>query len=101
MSARRKSFMTQSLQDMPHFLAFRRQIPAIVFVRLNLDRQPLDNAQSIALDADDFHRIIRQQTHLPPTEGEQDLCSDTVVPQVGPKAEALVRLDRVESFFLL
>src|SRR5579871_1434720 len=66
-------FTSSSLQQMPHLLALGQQIPPIHLVRRNLNRHPFDNAQSIALDAHNLLRIVRQQPYLPHAEIEQDL----------------------------
>ena len=53
---------------MPHLQPLRLQILRVVRIRRSLDRDDLDDLQSVAFEADDLLRIIRQEAHLADAE---------------------------------
>ena len=48
------------IEQMPHLVFLRLQIAAIVLIGRDLDRHALDDAQTVAVHADDLLGIVRQ-----------------------------------------
>ena len=67
---------------------------------LDFERQRLDDAEAVALEADELARVVRQQAHGADAEVAEDLRADAVVALVRLEAEPLVRLDGVEPLIL-
>ena len=64
------------------------------------DRHLLDHFQTVALQADNFLRIICEEPELPHAQIEKNLCAEPVIAQVSCVSEFRVGLYGVESFLL-
>ncbi len=94
-------FQTRTVsQQMPHLCPFRLQIPFVVRIRLHANRHLLDDFQSVALQPDDFFRIVGQQPDGFQAEVHEDLRAEAVFAQVHVEAELFVRLNGVVALFL-
>src|SRR5215203_2485685 len=92
--------LLDSRELVPQLLLLRLEVAAGVIGRRDLERQPFDDGELVALDADQLARIVRQQAHRTDPEILQDLDADAVVALIGLETEPLVRLDGVESLIL-
>ena len=71
-----------------------------MFIRHGFDRNDFRDFQAIAFEADDFLRVVREETHLAHAEVEEDLRADAVVAQLGGEAEFFIGFDRIETLLL-
>ena len=85
---------------MPHLLAFRIQVMLVELARFDHDGDAFVDDEAVAVDADHFHRVVREQAEMFHAEVEQDLRADAVFAEVGRESEADVRLDGVAAFLL-
>src|SRR6266566_98775 len=76
------------------------EIGPILIRRRRHDRQPLDDLQSVAFEAYQLHRIVRQHADRRQSEVEQNLRADAVIPQVRLETELLVGRDGVVALIL-
>src|SRR5262249_7198333 len=94
------SFVIRHSQQMPQLRPFRFKIFDIMRVRLSANRYLLDHFESVALESDNFFRVICEEPELPHAEIEKDLRAESVVAQVARIAESGVRFNRIETFLL-
>src|SRR5215831_9135954 len=66
----------------------------------NLERQPLADRQTVALDAHQLSRVVAEKSHRADTELPEYLHADPVVALVGFEPEPLVGLHGIEPFVL-
>ena len=85
---------------MSHAVFLRAEIFLVVFVWCDFDRDVFHYFQSVALESYSLDWVIGEQTDLTDAKVSQDLCSYSVVPQVGLESEMDVGIDGVKSFFL-
>src|SRR5260370_22989596 len=85
------------VKEMTQLLSLRIEVATIVLVGNHGDRDSLDDAEAVALDADHFLGVVGQEAELPNAQVEQNLSADAVVTQVRPEAEPPIGLNRVES----
>ena len=71
-------------QQMPEFRLFCLEIFFVVRIGFGPDRHLLDHFQTVALQADNFLRIICQEAELSHAQIEKNLCAEPVIPQIGP-----------------
>src|SRR3954470_10121447 len=69
-------------------------------IRGAANRDLLDHLNAVAFEADDFLRIVGEETKFADAEIEQDLRAEPVIAQVAAEAELRVRLDGIETFLL-
>ena len=85
---------------MPHLLAFGVEVMLVVLARLDHDGHAFVDREPVAVDADDLHRVVREQAEVLDAEVEQNLRADAVFAEVGRESEADVGLDRVAALLL-
>ena len=73
------------------------QIIAIPLVGRNLDRDALDDAKPIAIQADHLLGVVGEESNLPDAQIDENLRADAVMAQVGAKAQTLIRLYGIQS----
>src|SRR5262245_61066683 len=81
-------------------LGLRFQIGLVMLVGRDLDRDAVDDLESVAVEPDDLPGVIRQELELPHPEVTEDLCAQAVVSEIRLKAQVPVRLDRVHALVL-
>src|SRR6185503_1972213 len=86
-------------QQMAHLVALGVEVRAVRRVRLDLDRDALDDLESVQRDAG-LLRVVREDARAAHAEVHEDLDADPVLAVIRLEAEALVRLDRVETLIL-
>src|SRR5260370_35553839 len=64
------------------------------------DRHLLDHFQTVALQADNFLRVICEEAELSHAQIEKNLCAEPVITKVSCVSEFRVGLYGVESFLL-
>src|SRR5687767_6294929 len=85
---------------MAELVPFGLEVAGVLAVRLRHDRDALVDAEPVALETDQLLWVVGDRTDRLHAEVEQDLRADAVVPQIGLKAELLIRLDRVGAAIL-
>jgi hypothetical protein len=85
---------------MTELLFFGLQIIHIASSGIDLDRDPVDDLQSVSLKADNLSRIIGQETNPLDTQINKDLRTDSVVSEIGLEAQFFIGLHCVESLVL-
>src|SRR4051812_24539220 len=88
------------LKRVPHFGPLRLEVTRVMRVRLAPNRHLLDHLNSVALQANDFLGIIRQEPELADAEIEKDLRAESVIAEVAREPETRVCFDRIESLLL-
>src|SRR6266436_1877350 len=86
---------------MSEFFFLGAQIFAISLVGRNLNRHALDDAQTIAVQANDFLGIVGEESNLPDAQIDEDLSADAVMTQVGAETKPAIGLNGIQAFFLL
>src|SRR6185503_5730682 len=81
-------------------VALRLEVPAVLVVRLDLDRLLRDGREPVAGDPGDLPRVVRQDADRGQPEVGEDLRADAVLARIGLEAELEVGLDRVEALLL-
>src|SRR5262245_19599221 len=81
------------------FLGF--QIAGVILVGWDLDGDAFDNAQAVAVQADDLAGVVGEQADVADAQIVENLGADAVVTQIGAEAEAVVGFDSVEPLGLL
>jgi len=76
------------------------EIPLVVAAWRDLERYAFDNLQAVPFQPNNLARIVGEQPELLDAEITQNLRSKPIGPEVGRKAQPLVRLDRVQSLIL-
>src|SRR5262245_39746079 len=89
------------VEHVPELLLLRAQVLQVLLVRLDLERDAVDDGEAVALDAGPLARVVGDEPHAAYAEVAQDLRADAVVAHVGRKAELLVGLDGVEALLVL
>src|SRR4051794_10442912 len=92
---------THLVEQVAELVLLGLQVAAVVEVGRDLDGHALDDAQAVAVDADDLLGVVGEDAQLADAQVVEDLGADAVVPQVGAEAEAVVGLDGVEALLLL
>src|SRR5215831_15785198 len=85
---------------MTELFLFGPQIVNVGFPWRYFQRNPLDDFQTVALQANDFARIVGQQTQLSHSQIAQNLSADAVVAQIFFKAQFKVRFHRIAALIL-
>ena len=85
---------------MAQLLFLGSQILEIYPSWMDLQRHPFHDFQTIAFDADDLSRIVRDEPDPSQSEARENLCSDTVVSQIRFEAQLQIRLDRIAALIL-
>src|SRR3954468_10184538 len=88
------------VQAMAELRTLRAQVPLVLGVRRNFERQLLGDGQAEALDAGHLARIVREDADRAQPEVGEDLVADSPLARVWREAELEVRFDRVEPFLL-
>src|SRR5262245_14955041 len=68
--------------QVPQLLAFGFQIFCVVRIRRHLNGHLFDDLQAVTFEADDFLRIVREQTDGAQTKVHEDLRAEPVLAQV-------------------
>ena len=89
------------MKDVSELFFFGLQVVEIILVGFDLKRNPLNDLNTVPTDARPLARVIREDPDLLNTEVGQNLSADTVVTKVSTKAELVIRLDGVQTFFIL
>src|SRR3954465_3722516 len=76
------------------------QVPRVLARRRRLDGDALADGETVAFEADELARIVRDRTDRLESQIEEDLGADAVVAEVRLEAERLVRLDSVGAAVL-
>src|SRR5712692_9560083 len=88
------------LQEVSHFVLLRFEVATRPGRRAHLERDSLDDLETVAADRHVLGRIVRHQPHLPDAQVAQDLAPDAVVADVRRKSELLVGRDGVVALVL-
>src|SRR4051812_44589387 len=96
----RASSFANALEQVPELRLFCFEIFLVVRIGFGPDRHLLDHFQTVTLQADDFLRIICEESELPHAQIEKNLCAESVIAQVSSVAEFRVRFDGIESLLL-
>lgn len=80
---------------MAHLVAFGHQVADVLRVGAHRQRHPLDDVQSITVQADTFGRVVGQQPHRAHTEVDEYLRTDAVIPCVSGQSELEVGIHGV------
>src|SRR5450432_934382 len=75
-------FKDSASQQMPQLLPLRFQIPFVVWIGFHFDRHLLDDLQTVALQPDNFFRIVRQQANGFQAEVNENLRAKPVFTQI-------------------
>src|SRR6476620_11039253 len=94
------SSFANALKQMPELRLFCLEIFLVVRIGFGADRHLLDHLQTVALQADNFLRVICEEPELSHAQIEKNLCAEAIVAQVSCVPEFRVGLYRVESFLL-
>ena len=86
---------------MPHSISLAEQISFVFLAGLNFYRDPVDNFDAIAFQADNFLRVIGQHSHFRHPEVSENLGSDAIIPQISFKAELKIGFDGVDPLLVL
>jgi hypothetical protein len=84
----------------PEFRLFCLEIFFVVRIGFRPDRHLLDHFQTVALQADNFLRVIGEKPELSDAQIEKNLSAEAVIAQVSCVAEFGVGLYGIESFLL-
>src|SRR5579863_8641072 len=90
----------RGLEEVTRLHSLRFQVPLVVRVGGDLERDPSLHFGAVVLEVGDLRRIVREEQDRLDPEGVQHVGSDGVVPLVGPEPEGLVRLDGVQPELL-
>jgi hypothetical protein len=82
-------------EEVAELVALDLQIRAIVLIWIGEKRNTLHDFQSIPFQANQLTRIVGHDSDRGKPKIEQNLRSDTVVPEIGSKPESFVGLNRV------
>src|SRR5512132_2056224 len=96
----RASSFANALEQMPELRLFCLEIFFVVRIGFGPDRHLLDHFQTVALEPDNFFRVICEEPELSHTQIEKNLCAEPVIAQVSCVSEIRVGLYGVESFLL-
>src|SRR5262249_34235320 len=94
------TLVVQPADRVPQLVALRRQILAVLVVRLDLDRLLRDDLETESADPGDLVRCVCEHADAREPEVGGDLGADAVLARIGLEAELDVRLDRVQALLL-
>ena len=94
------SSFANALEQVPELRLFCLEIFFVVRIGFGPDRHLLDHFQTVALEPDNFPRVICEEPELSHTQIEKNLCAEPVIAQVSCVSEFRVGLYGVESFLL-
>src|SRR5438093_10613980 len=89
-----------ALKQVPELRSFCFEILFVMRIGFGPDRHLFDHFETVALEADNFLRVICKEPELPHAEVEKDLCTESVIAQVARIPESCVRFHRIESSLL-
>src|SRR4030042_5159128 len=78
-------FKLHIIKHMPQFLFLCFEVDNILLMRVHLQRYPFHDFQAITFQPYDFPWIIRHESHLPYTEVNEYLGTNTIVSEAVPK----------------
>src|SRR5512143_2740519 len=87
-------------QHMPHLVLLDLEVVDVLGMGMHLDRYARRHGQTVAFQADDLFRVVRQELDLADAEIAQDLGADAIVAEIGLIAEGEIRLDSVLALVL-
>ena len=85
---------------MPKLVLLRLQVLAVIVVRFYLERNPLDDLDSIAFDAGTLAGIVRDEPHVSNSQIHQDLGSDPVITLVRREPQSVTAIGSPKSGFM-
>lgn len=88
------------MQGVPHSFLFCFQVAVVVFVGLYLNRDILDDFQSVCFQSNSFCRIIGQEAHFVNAKVSEHLSTASVVAFIGLESQVYVGFDCIHAFFL-
>ena len=88
------------MQSVSHAVLLGVKIALVIFVRTDLNRDVLNDFESVAFESDALHWVVCEQTNLTNTEFAQNLSTNSIVTFVRVKAKMYVCIHSVKSFFL-
>src|SRR6516225_902040 len=97
---RASTFELRHLQQMPQLGSLCLEIFGIMRIGLSLDRYLLDHFEAVSLEADNFLRVICQESELSHAEVEKNLRTQAVIAQVAGISQFRVGLYSIETFLL-
>src|SRR5678816_4882432 len=95
------SSFANALEQVPELRLFCLEIFFVVRIGFGPDRHLLDHFQTVALEPDNFFRVICEEPELSHAQIEKNLCAEPVIAQVSCVSEFRVGLYGVESFLSL
>src|SRR5213595_2423168 len=96
----RASSFANALEQVPELRLFCLEIFFVVRIGFGPDRHLLDHFQTVALEPDNFLRVICEEPELSHAQIEKNLCAESVIAQIGCVSEFRVGLYGVEPFLL-
>ena len=97
---KRRAKLFFQVQCVVHTLLFGEQVAAIVLIGGDFHGHILDNFESISLQTDALHGVVRNESHLRDAECAQNLCAHAIIALIGVVSEMNVGIYGVESLFL-
>jgi len=88
------------LEQMPHFDPLRLEIFGVVRIWFAPDRDLFDHLDSVTFQADDFFRIVGEETEFSHSQVVKNLRANAVIAQIAGETELGVGFHRVETFLL-
>ena len=88
--------MVEPRDRVAELLTFRAEVALVLGRRVDLERYLLDDRQSVAVEARQLLRVVREDANRRQPEVGEDLVADPPLPRVGRESEREVRLDGVE-----
>src|SRR6266481_1958671 len=89
-----------ALEQVPELRLFCLEIFFVVRIGFGPDRHLLDHFQTVALEPDNFLRVICEEPELSHAQIEKNLCAEPVIAKVSWVSQFRVGLYGVESFLL-
>src|SRR4029450_3834625 len=96
----RISSFADALEQVPELRLFCLEIFFVVRIGFRPDRHLLDHFQTVALQADNFLRVICEESEPSHAEIEKNLCAEPVIAQVSCVSKFRVGFYGIESFLL-
>src|SRR6185436_18756472 len=87
-------------EEMAQPLPLGREIPAVHWIRTDLERLARGDLDPVVRERLDLLRVVREEPDLEKAEVPQDLGGDAVVPEIRREAELEIRIDGVEPEIL-
>ena len=85
---------------MAEFVGFSLQICAILFSWCCLERNPINDFETVTLDSCPLGRIVREETDRADSKVNKYLRSHSIVPGIRRKTKLHVRFDGIASLVL-